>query len=286
MRKTNWLMAAGLAALMAAHCSSSRKAPEKIEFMDDFEQAKGLAAQKSQPLLLLVYSENCPWCRMLDDSTFSDPNVIELSASAVFARLDSKQDSALAKSLGVAYYPTVIVFKPGGAEADRLVGYYPPAEFYNQVQLYLQGSETLQDYLTRLEDEPNRTEYLLIVAEKYRNRADWNKAAKYYIDVTSLKPENIGELEEATLQLAGVYAQKGEYAAAISGYEAFMLKFPGSKKAEEADKMLPYCWAKSGDYKKALTLFETYLQKYPHGKYRDWVTDRIREMQDIIAEGM
>jgi len=260
----------------------------EINFLTDFATASKMADDKKKPLVVEFYIVECPWCRLLEDSTFTSRIVIDMSEDMFFARINAEYDSTLADRLGVAYYPTVIVFGPNGSEIDRLVGYYPPAEFFNEVELFLQGNETLIDYLTRLEDEPDRVEYNLIAARKYRNRSDWINAIKYYSIAESLASANPIEpwqSEVAAFEMAEAYAQNGDYPQAVTALESFLDRFPASENIEDVRRRIPYYHASYGDYKKSMQLYLSYLRDYPDGKYVDWVAQRIEEIRETTKEG-
>jgi outer membrane protein assembly factor BamD (BamD/ComL family) len=203
----------------------------------------------------------------------------------VFVRIDAEKDSALARQFGVAFYPTIVVTRPDGSEIDRLVEYYPPTEFYNEVQLYLIGKETLEDYLTRLEDEPERVEYHLIVAQKYRNRSNWDKALEYYNNVVKLSADDQqDEVEEAMFETTGILAEKENYKTSITACRDFIKRFPDSERLEDVQRRIPYYMAQNGELSKAIKLFEKYLDDYPQGEYVDWVKQRISELNEAIKE--
>ena len=285
MKITKLTMFIIIALMMFSVCDSPRKVPAKIEFLNSIAAAKEAASQKNQPMIVEFYTQNCPWSKMLDDSTYVNKIVIEMSLDMVFAKINVDKDSLLSKNFGVSFFPTIIIFQSNGTEVDRLVGYYPPADFFNEIQLYLQGCETLEDYLVRLADEPDKIEYHLIVAEKYRNRSDWSLAIEYYSHVVRLSPEDNSNVENSMLEIAGVYSEKKDYAKAIAGYNEFIQRFPDSDKVEDALRRIPYCYKKKGDDIKAMELFEKYLYDYPNGKYAEWVANRIEELKKVLQEG-
>lgn len=271
--------------LILSGCGKAKKIPTEIDFKTDLDTATKIAADKNQPMVIVFLNSKCPWCKMLDDSTFSDKIVIDMSEKMVFVKLDDKKDSALTRQFGVVYYPTVVVTKPDGSEIDRLVEYYPPTDFYNEVQLYLIGKETLEDYLTRLEDEPERVEYHLIVAEKYRNRASWDKALEYYNNVIKLSPKDQqDETETAMFEIANIFAEREDYKASIKAFNDFIKRFSNSEKTEDARRRVPYYMAQNGDFNKALNFFEKYLDDYPQGEYIDWVKQRIDELNEAMGK--
>ncbi len=267
-------------------CGKTKKSPTEIDFKTDLDTAKKIATDKNQPMVIVFLNSKCPWSKMLIDSTFSDKIVIEMSEKMVFVKLDVIKDSTLAHRFGIVYYPTVVVTKPDGSEIDRLVEYYPPTDFYNEIQLYLIGKETLEDYLTRLEDEPERVEYHLIVAEKYRNRASWDKALEYYNNVIKLGHKNQqDEVEKAMFEIANIFTEKGDYKSSIRAFNDFIKRFPHSERVEDARRIIPYCMVQNGDFYKALNYFKKYLDDYPQGKYVDWVKQHIDELNKVMKKG-
>jgi thioredoxin-related protein len=137
-------------------CSKQTKKSTYIEFRTNLDSARAIAIAEEQPLVIEFFKQGCPWSKMMDDSTFSDKIVIGMADDMVFCKIDADTDSLATKAMKVSFYPTFIVCGVDGKEIDRMVGYYPPGDFFNEVQLFLQGNETLKDYQIRLADEPKR----------------------------------------------------------------------------------------------------------------------------------
>lgn len=274
------------AGMIFCACDKSEPEPEEISFTYDITEALKLAVEKEQPVVAEFFRPDCPWSRMMDDSTFTNKLVISMSLDMVFAKINAFVDTAAARKYGVSFYPTFIVFNSSGEEIDRLVGYYPPADFFNEVQLYLQGNETLQDYHIRLADEPERADYSLVLAEKYKHRSNWEKALEYYNNVLKLADEDSQyEIEQAMHGIADIYCEQGMYEEAALKYEEFLTRYPESEKAEDAARKLPYCLAQDGQIDKAREYFQNYLDSYQDGIYTDWVKNKIEELDSFIKAG-
>jgi len=113
----------------------------------EFKTVKGLdglngalAAAQGKPVLLDFYADWCVECIRLERNTFSDPAVQRVLADAVLLRADvtanDALDKALLKQLKLIGPPAILFFGPDGQErsGQRLIGYYPPAEFIPRVQ--------------------------------------------------------------------------------------------------------------------------------------------------------
>jgi tetratricopeptide (TPR) repeat protein len=272
------------AGIVLLNCQKKKVIPTEITYQSDFRSAQEVARAEKRPLVAEFYKTGSPWCRMLDDSTFSDKIIIEMSEKMVFIKIDAGIDSIIARDFGVSYYPTVVLFKPDGNEIDRLVGYCPPADFYNEIQLYLQGRETLEDYLGRLQDEPRKPEYVMAVAEKYRNRAEWDKALDYYRRILALGlPDTHEYVQEALFEIAVLNGEKGDYPVSLANFTDLLNRSLDTLKREEAARQMPYYMAKSGDTKQAIILYQQYLDKYPNGDFANWVRDRMDELRNLPA---
>ncbi len=279
------VIAVSLSALFYA-CDKEEPPPQEISFVYDIHEALKLAVEKEQPVVVEFFKPDCPYSRMMDDSTFSSSIVISMSSTMIFAKINALVDTIAAENYGVSFYPTFIVFKSSGEEIDRLVGYYGPGEFFNEVQLFIQGNETLNDYHIRLEDEPERADYSLIIAEKYKHRSNWDKALEYYNNVLTLANEdNTYEVERALHGIADVYCEQGLFKQAAIKYEEFLLQYPQSELAEDAARKLPFCLAQDGQLDRAAEFFKSYLDSYPNGIYAGWVKDRIDEMDNFMKAG-
>lgn len=270
--------------LLFLGCQKKKAIPTEITYQSDLRSAQEVARAEKKPLLVEFYKSGCSWCRKMDDSTFTDKIIIELSDKIVFLKLDAGIDSVNARQFGVNYYPTVILFKSDGAEIDRLVGYYPPADFYNEIQLYLQGRETLEDYLDRLQDEPRRADYIMAVAEKYRNRADWDKSLSYYRQIISLGlPDAHEYVVKALFEIAVINGQKGDYPISLLKFADLLKRQLDTSLREDALRQMAYYMAKSGDAKQAIVLYRQYLDNYPNGEFADWVRDRVDDLRSMPA---
>ncbi len=262
----------------------SKPLPSEIPFLRDFQAAKAEAAKTQKPMIIAFYADTswCDYCKQLDTLTFKDSLIIAMSNDNIFVKINAEVDTALASRFAISGFPTVVVTKPDGSEIDRIQGFVDANEFYNQVNLYLIGKETLEDYLTRLEDEADNQIYLTTIAEKYTDRSEFAKAIEFYNKVIALDPENIrGYAAKGLLGISGVQGISKDYAAAIATCQDIIKRFPTSPEADDASAMLGYYTAKSGDETGALTIYRDYLQKYPEGRNR-WVQERLADLEEKL----
>ena len=116
--------------IFGAPATAQPPAPAVAVWRTDYNAAREEAREKGLPLLVVVGTQNCFYCRKLEANTFRDPGVNGLLATGfVPLKIDATAQPALAQALKVKLYPTMVVagsdgkihaFIEGYVEADRL----------------------------------------------------------------------------------------------------------------------------------------------------------------------
>jgi tetratricopeptide (TPR) repeat protein len=216
----------------------------------------------------------------LEDSTFTNKDVLALSKGMVFVKAEAKIDTALRDQYEIAGFPTVVLMKSSGEEIDRIYGYLPPEEFVSMIQSYLQGKETLEDIENRFQTDSTDVELAFKLAEKYEARRKYEQSALYYQKVVDLDPENEkGESQDALFNLAWLEIRKKDYSKAVDAFKNFLEKYPESEMAQDAELYIPYSYAHAGDTAKALELYQKFLTDYPNSEDTSWVRKKIEELK-------
>jgi len=260
---------------------AKKETATQINWFDDFELGQIRAQNLGQNMLVDFYTDWCKWCKVMDDSVFVDPNVIQLSTEMVFTKINAEEDTITAKKYGISGYPSIVLMKPDGQEIDRIYGYLPLPDFINQINLYLEGKETLQDYLGRLADNPNDLEVNFTLAEKYEARSQYEKSASFYSKVLELDPQNeAGKSDQALMNLGFSYYRQKEFQKAIDTNTEFLKTYPDSKLKEDVIVYIPYFYAKWDKKERALSLYNRYLKDYPQGENVEWVNKQIKKLTE------
>src|SRR4029078_11370711 len=80
--------------------------------------------EKGLPLLLVIGTENCFYCRKLEAGPLKDAAVTQLVAGTFLAlKLDATGVPALAKALKIQVYPTTVLAGPDGKIHAFIEGY-------------------------------------------------------------------------------------------------------------------------------------------------------------------
>jgi thioredoxin-like negative regulator of GroEL len=108
--------------------SARPAAAQAVNWRDDYKKAREEAVQTGRPLLLDFGTENCYWCKQLDQKTFRDPAVVNLlNERFIPLKIDGDRSPALAAALRVQKYPTLVIAAPGGAVLNYQEGFLEPA---------------------------------------------------------------------------------------------------------------------------------------------------------------
>ena len=139
MKTNRWWIS--LLSLALAGVSSSSAAP----FLDsNFADACKKAKAGGTIVLVDFYTAWCAPCKLLDQKTWTDPEVVKLLESKTVAlRIDAEKEVDLAKRYQIDAYPTVLLLHPDGTEIDRLIGFREPAAFIPDFNAALSGKDSV-----------------------------------------------------------------------------------------------------------------------------------------------
>ena len=120
---------------------------QRVNSVDELEQALAAASAEGRPALVDVYADWCVYCVQLEERTFSDSSVVQALNNTATLKVDvtrmSADDRALLSKLDVFLPPAVIFYDANGKEhrEQRLVGFADPEEFLQRKQQAL-GNRT------------------------------------------------------------------------------------------------------------------------------------------------
>lgn len=111
---------------------------ESVRWLTDYEEAIEQAQAQNKPILINFYTDACPYCRLLDQNTYTDKELIQfLNANFINLR-DYAGRSPLYRVYGVWSVPTVVFNTPDGYNERYKIssykGYMSPEVFYQRAQ--------------------------------------------------------------------------------------------------------------------------------------------------------
>ena len=89
--------------------------PAPVEWLQDYEGARKISAERGLPLLMEIGVEGCPWCKQMETVTLADPRVAaKLRAEWICLKVDGRKNAPLVGALGLRNYPTHVYADPSG----------------------------------------------------------------------------------------------------------------------------------------------------------------------------
>ena len=132
------LLCAGLIALAAPAARG-----EGVSWLTDYNAARRAAHDLNRPLVIDFSTDNCIYCRQLETVTFRDPAVVKLVGEHFIALHvhvgagGNPEAAALAHTLAVEGYPTLVFADPSGKVLARQDGFMKPGPFVETAQRVL-----------------------------------------------------------------------------------------------------------------------------------------------------
>ena len=129
-------LVAGCSLVVLLTCAwASHAAAQEVEWRTDYGKARKEAVQKGLPLIIDFSTENCYWCRQLEQRTFTDAAVIALlNEHCVPLHIDAGRNPDLIEKMNIQSYPTLVYASPEGRVLGYQEGFIEAPVFRDQVQ--------------------------------------------------------------------------------------------------------------------------------------------------------
>ncbi len=119
-----------------------------VDWKDYSDQLLQQARVENRPVILDFYADWCAPCRRLENETFHNPEVVELSREFITIKVDLTRGGVplheyLVEKYRVSGVPTVIFLAPDGSEMEelRVIDFMPPDRFIGLMQTAIQKTK-------------------------------------------------------------------------------------------------------------------------------------------------
>ena len=199
-----------------------------IRWMGDFEDASRLARDCEKLMLIEFYTDHCYWCDQLDQNTFTDAEIIQLTSELVCLKLNSSTDEnalTLTKKYDISGYPTTIFAESSAEEIDRIFGYRDSQAFRPVMERLLHDQKQIEELEHRISQYPDELESNFQLAMLYLKRKKIDNAAPL---IQKLSDANLSEADQAQLLMAyGIaLAVAKRYSEALESFEQLIRVSP------------------------------------------------------------
>jgi thiol-disulfide isomerase/thioredoxin len=133
------------------HAAASKPAagPERLLPWHDVKSGFALAKRNKKLILVDFYTDWCGWCKVMDENTYTDPQVIKLlKARFVLIKADAQDGGAgqeLAKHLSISGFPSTCFIEPKGTVRGIAVGFRDPEQMLIMLNQILLGKPLPSD---------------------------------------------------------------------------------------------------------------------------------------------
>jgi thiol:disulfide interchange protein len=108
---------------------TAQRTGESVRFLNDFRQARSLAARQKKALMVEFYTDWCQGCRVHDRVTYRNPRVVSLASRLIAVKINpdmSDYNRQLEDRYRVRSYPTIIFLDSRGRKLQAVVGTTTP----------------------------------------------------------------------------------------------------------------------------------------------------------------
>jgi thiol:disulfide interchange protein len=100
--------------------------------------------KQTKPLMVFFTAKWCRFCRAVEEESFHDHQVVELSKQFVCVAVDVDVDPGVCRDFGVNTLPTVLFTSSSGVPMNRMIGENPPSELVQQMHAALRAATARQ----------------------------------------------------------------------------------------------------------------------------------------------
>jgi thioredoxin-related protein len=253
------------AATLAVTClllnaATLARAADPVQWRADYNTARAHAQKANAPLVVVVGSEACLYCRKQDATTFRDPALADLlNAKAVVVKVNGVENPAFVEAMKIQIYPTTVIATPDGKVVSFLQGYVTADQLRDHVNAAAGGATQSAEVAAKP------------VADPLRGKVAGELLAAARID---LHDGRVADALERSRRLARDYSDIAEGKAAaevVAAVEADPVRLAVAAeqlqlRAAELQMTLAEGWLKQGEREKAAACFERVELLAPQSK--------------------
>ncbi len=118
-----------------------------IHWQANLKDAHKVAIQRNMPIMLVFGAEWCGYCKKLEKTTLSNPQLAKyINSTFVSVHIDVDEEERIAEILEVKSLPCTIILSPNADLLGRLEGFMKPAPMFEKLtsahKLYSEVQQT------------------------------------------------------------------------------------------------------------------------------------------------
>jgi len=200
--------------IASAPCYAAEVQPigNSIVWVKDFAAAVKQAKADGKMIMVDCWSEQCPWCEVLDRTTLADKNVVEASRRFVNVKVNGDKSREFMSRYRIAGYPTILFLDGDSRELYRAVGMQPSelfAPIMNDVAAGRNPDKVIAELIAHPpEDAPS----LWRLVHHFLGQRDRTAVFALLEKLWRLPPEQVADRSIIAEMLGSLYLQSGRTA--------------------------------------------------------------------------
>ncbi len=211
-----------------------------LKWQPDYGSALKEAAKTGRPILLVVGTDACHWCKQLDARSLSEEGVATLlNARYVLYKVDAEKEAGLAAALKVQVYPSmyfssssgsIVSYQEGFLEADKLKARLVAVLASVGTPDWMQRDFEMAGEAVKAGSPSRALTLLRTIVEDGKSRPVQVKAREI---LAKLEKDARAEADKAAAMATG-----GKTAEAIVALKGLETSYPGTPAAREGKQLL------------------------------------------------
>ena len=113
----------------------------RLDFEKDLDKVLESASRVRKPVIIVFQAVWCPYCRTMNEVTFTSPMVLGVADRFHWVVLDLDRDISPARKYGVTAAPTTVLLDSSGRTCKKLIGGFSPKQFVAAIDIPLSSLE-------------------------------------------------------------------------------------------------------------------------------------------------
>ncbi|MEJ2744407.1 MAG: thioredoxin family protein [bacterium] len=121
-----------------AGSGANKAAGKKVRWHSSLPDAIKIAKEVKKPLMVDFFSNRCGWCKVLDQKTYTNPEVLACAEKFVSVKVDLGRDPRAGAKYQVRGLPTILFMNSDGTVVHSVIGFRSPSPFLAEMKKALE----------------------------------------------------------------------------------------------------------------------------------------------------
>jgi thioredoxin-like negative regulator of GroEL len=191
----------------------------KMPWVKSWDVALKQAKATGRPIFIDFYTDWCGWCKQLDRTVYTDPQVVKVAADFVPVKLNAEGDGADVAQKYRAHisgFPTILFVNAEGKVEGKIGGYLPAPRFAETMGQLLAMHREIPVLKRNFASDPNDLKSAAKLTAVFAQQDDLPAAAATLDRVMKLDPANEqGYLAKSAILVGQMRANRNDFKQAL-----------------------------------------------------------------------